>query len=109
VGKDTFGWDRYLNQILYHSKDWKSLRDEIIIRDAGLDLGMDGYEIGSKIIVHHMNPLEVSDVIDLSDYVLNPEYLICTSFITHQAIHYGDESLLITEPVYRFTGDTALW
>lgn len=109
VGEDTFGWDRYLNQVFYRSKEWKHVRDEVIVRDCGRDLGVEGYDINSKIIIHHMNPISPNDLSDLSEQLMNPEYLICTSFNTHQAIHYGDESLLVLEPIIREPNDTKLW
>jgi hypothetical protein len=89
VGEDTFGFDRYLNQQLYKSKEWKSVRDEVIIRDNGCDLGMEDYDIFGTIHVHHMNPLTSDDIINSTEYLLNPEYLICVSIDTHNAIHYG--------------------
>lgn len=109
VGEDTFGWDRYLNQNFYRSDEWKSLRDRIIIRDNGCDLGVEGYEINSRIYIHHMNPISIRDITDATEYLINPEFLICTSFNTHQAIHYGDETLLVTEPIIRKPNDTTLW
>lgn len=109
VGKNTFGWDRYLNQNFYRSDEWKSLRDRIIIRDNGCDLGVEGYEINSRIYIHHMNPISIRDITDATEYLTNPEFLICTSFNTHQAIHYGDETLLVTEPIIRKPNDTTLW
>lgn len=109
VGEDTFGWDRYLNQNFYRSDEWKSLRDRIIIRDNGCDLGVEGYEINSRIYIHHMNPISIRDITDATEYLMNPEFLICTSFNTHQAIHYGDETLLVTEPIIRKPNDTTLW
>lgn len=110
VGRDTFGHDRYLNQILYqrHPK-WKSARDYVIIRDNGCDLGIEGYEIHSKIIVHHMNPITMDDIENESDFLFDPEFLICTTHITHNAIHYGDEDLLIAEPIIRTKNDTCPW
>ena len=110
VGRDTFGHDRYLNQILYqrHPK-WKSARDYVIIRDNGCDLGVEGYEIHSKIIVHHMNPITMDDIENESDFLFDPEFLICTTHITHNAIHYGDEDLLIAEPIIRTKNDTCPW
>ncbi|WP_300899390.1 hypothetical protein [Turicimonas muris] len=109
VGESTFGFDRYLNQALYRSKEWKDLRNEIIIRDNGCDLGIEGREINDRIIIHHMNPLTADDVINRSDFVYDPNYLICVSFITHDAIHYGDISLLPKLPIERKPGDTTLW
>ena len=110
VGRDTFGHDRYLNQILYqrHPK-WKSARDQVIIRDNGCDLGVEGYEIHGKIIVHHMNPITMDDIENESDFLFDPEFLICTTHITHNAIHYGDEDLLIAEPIIRTKNDTCPW
>ena len=89
VGEDTFGFDRYLNQQLYKSKEWKMVRDAVIIRDQGCDLGLEGYDIFGTIYVHHMNPLKPEDIIDSTDYLFNPEYLVCMSLDTHNAIHYG--------------------
>lgn len=110
VGEETFGFDRYLNQVLYQRHPrWKSVRDEVIIRDCGCDLGMEGYEIYGKILVHHMNVLTVEDVERESDFVFNPEYLICTSHNTHNAIHYGNEDLLIKAPIERSRYDTCPW
>ena len=109
VGRDTFGFDRYLNQIFYNSGEWRSLRNEIIIRDNGCDLGMDGYDILDRIYIHHMNPLMVKDFVESSEFLLNPDYLICTAFNTHQAIHYGTESLLEHAPIERRPNDTCPW
>lgn len=109
VGNDTFGFDRYLNQVFYRSQRWRSIRDLVIIRDNGCDLGAEGYEIHSKIIIHHMNPITLQDIERESDFLLNPEYLICTTHNTHNAIHYGDEQLLITEPIVRARNDTCPW
>lgn len=111
VGEDTFGFDRYLNQSFYKSDEWRSIRDYVIIRDNGCDLGMDDREIpdGVRILVHHMNPIAVRDILDRSEYLLNPEYLICTVKNTHDAIHYGDESLLYTIPRERSRFDTCPW
>lgn len=109
VGNDTFGFDRYLNQVFYRSQRWRSVRDFVIIRDNGCDLGIDGYEIHSKILIHHMNPITLKDIERESEFLLDPEYLICTSHNTHNAIHYGDESLLITEPIQRTRNDTCPW
>ena len=109
VGKETFGFDRYLNQIFYRSKEWKSVRDYVITRDNGYDLGIDGREIYGKILIHHMNPITTDDILKRSEFLLDPEYLICTVKNTHDAIHYGDESLLITEPVERRKNDTCPW
>ena len=109
VGEDTFGFNRYLNQNFYRSREWKRVRDEVIMRDNGCDLGIDGYEIRGKILIHHMNPITSEDIHRVSDYLLNPEYLICVTHRTHNAIHYGDESLLITEPIARTKNDTCPW
>lgn len=109
VGKDTFGFDRWLNQVFYRSPEWKRLRDEIIIRDSGCDLGILDREIFGRILIHHMNPISKEDILDRTDLLLNPEYLICTSKRTHDAIHYGDEDLLIKDPVIRRPNDTCPW
>lgn len=109
VGESTFGFERYMNQMLYNSSKWRRLRNQIIIRDNGCDLGVEGYEIQGTIIVHHMNPISVDDLKDFSDDVFNPEYLICVSLTTHNAIHYGDKSLLPQAPVERRPGDTCPW
>ena len=109
VGKDTFGHDRYLNQVFYTSQEWRRLRDEIIIRDNGCDLGIEDREIGGKIYIHHLNPLGVNDILAHSEYLTNPEYLICTSFETHNAIHYGDINLLPRNPIERKRNDTCPW
>lgn len=109
VGSDTFGFDRYLNQIFYRSQKWKSIRDYIIIRDNGCDLGVEGYNIYGKILIHHMNPITIQDIEKESDFLLDPEYLISTSHNTHNAIHYGDENLLIKAPVERSRNDTCPW
>ena len=109
VGEDTFGFDRYLNQNFYRSREWKRVRDEVIMRDNGCDLGIDGHEIRGKILIHHMNPITSEDIHRVSDYLLNPEYLICVTHRTHNAIHYGDESLIVTAPIERTQNDTCPW
>ena len=109
VGKETFGFDRYLNQNFYRSAAWKRVRDQVIVRDNGCDLGIDDRTIYGKILIHHMNPINDRDILDLTDILLNPEYLICVSHITHNAIHYSDESLLPSEPIVRFKNDTCPW
>lgn len=109
VGKDTFGYDRYLNQLFYQTIEWKRLRRDLIIRDCGCDLGVEGYEIHGRIIIHHMNPITKEDLLDRTDYLMNPEYLICTTHSTHNAIHYGDESLLVIAPIVRSKNDTCPW
>lgn len=110
IGEDTFGFDRYLNQQFYQrDPSWKKVRDEVIIRDIGCDLGIEGREIPDSITVHHMNPLSIDDLLNRTDFLLNPEYLICTSKTTHNAIHYGDEKLLMKGPVERTKNDTCPW
>jgi hypothetical protein len=94
VGLDTFGMDRFLNQMFYNSYEWRHVREEVILRDWGCDLGVDGHEIHGKILIHHMNPITKRDILDRSDILMNPEYLITVSHETHNAIHYGDESIL---------------
>lgn len=109
VGKSTFGFDRYINQMLYTSDRWRAVRDEVIIRDDGCDLGIDDYEIADKILVHHMNPITEEDIIEERDHVFDPEFLISTSHRTHNAIHFGDSNLLPKLPIKRRPGDTKLW
>lgn len=120
VGADTFGYDRYLNQILYNSPEWKRFRNDIIIRDNGCDLACEGYEIKgwkdqegkihrARIIIHHMNPIAVDDILNHNSMVFDPENVITTVLNTHNAIHYGDEKLLVTGPVTRSPNDTCLW
>lgn len=109
VGEETFGYDRYLNQSFYHSDEWQSIRNRVILRDEGCDLGMMDHELYGKIYIHHMNPINADDIIHASDYLTNPEYLICCSHNTHNAIHYGDETLLITAPVERTPFDMCPW
>lgn len=109
VGEETFGFDRYLNQLFYKSDEWLAVRDEVIIRDLGCDLGMLDREIRSRILIHHMNPITKDDILQRSEFLLNPEYLITTTKNTHDAIHYGDESLLIKAPVERRKYDTCPW
>lgn len=109
VGEETFGFDRYINQMFYKSKEWLSIRDQVIIRDNGCDLGVKGHEIYGRILIHHMNPITKEDILNGSDYLLNPEYLITTIKNTHDAIHYGDRSLLITAPIERSRNDTCPW
>ena len=110
VGEDTFGFDRYLNQEFYQrDREWKRIRDFVIIRDQGCDLGVEGREIRGKILVHHMNPITKDDILKRSEFLLNPEYLICTLKSTHDAIHYGDENLLMKGPVERKPNDTCPW
>lgn len=109
VGKDTFGYDRYLNQVLYNSTEWKELRNRIIIRDNGCDLACEGYDINSRILIHHLNPITIDDIISRSRKIFDPDNLVCVSHSTHNAIHYGDASLLVTEPVARTKNDTCPW
>lgn len=109
VGIDTFGFDRYLNQAFYRSPEWKSVRNKVIVRDNGCDLGIEGREIHTKILVHHMNPITKEDVLNRSDLLLNPEYLITTVKRTHDAIHYGDSETLIKDPIERTANDTCPW
>ena len=109
VGKDTFGYDRYLNQMLYRSPEWKKLRNQIIIRDCGCDLACEGYEIYGRILIHHLNPITVDDVLDRSRKVFDPNNLVCITHNTHNAIHYGDASLLVTGPIVRTKNDTCPW
>lgn len=109
VGKETFGFDRYLNQVFYKSAKWRSVRDLVIVRDNGCDLGVESREIYGKIIIHHMNPITIKDIEQESDFLLDPEFLISTVHETHNAIHYGDENLLIREPIERKLNDTCPW
>lgn len=109
VGTDTFGFDRYMNQNFYRSREWKSIRDQVIVRDCGCDLGVEGYEIHGRIYIHHMNPILLEDIENRTEFLLNPEYLITTTHNTHNAIHYGDESLITMEPIVRTKNDTCPW
>ena len=109
VGEETFGFDRWLNQKFYKDPEWLAVRDKVILRDNGCDLGVPGREIRSRIIIHHMNPITTYDIVHRTENLLNPEYLICTIKNTHDAIHYGDENLLILAPVERTKNDTCPW
>lgn len=109
VGESTFGFDRYLNQVFYRSQRWKTIRDTVIIRDNGCDLGVEGYDIYGRILIHHLNPITVKDIEKESVFLLDPEFLICTTHNTHNAIHYGDEKLLYNGPVERVRNDTCPW
>lgn len=109
VGHSTFGFDRHVNQNFYRSREWKNARDFVIVRDEGCDLGIRGYEIGSDILIHHMNPMVIDDIIHGEAWVFDPEYLITTTHQTHNAIHYSDVSLLPKIVVAREPGDTKLW
>lgn len=109
VGEETFGFDRWLNQKFYRSAEWKRIRDLVIIRDNGCDLGVDGREIYGKILIHHMNPITKKDILDRTDLLLNPIYLISVTKQTHDAIHYSDESILMNDPIARSKNDTCPW
>lgn len=109
VGRDTFGFDRWINQEFYHSREWKNIRDYVIARDLGCDLGVPGYEIFARLLVHHINPLTPEDLKDGATLALDADNLITTTHRTHNAIHYGDESQLPQLPVERRPGDTKLW
>lgn len=109
VGDDTFGFDRHINQNFYRSAEWKRIRDLVIMRDNGCDLALEGYEIYGRILIHHMNPITVKDVELSTEYLMNPEYLICVTHNTHNAIHYGDEKLINKGPIVRTKNDTCPW
>lgn len=109
VGDSTFGFDRYLNQVFYRSQRWKAIRDQVIIRDNGCDLAMEGYDIHERILIHHMNPITIEDIERETAFLLNPEYLICVTHNTHNAIHYGSKELLVTAPIERRPNDTCPW
>lgn len=112
VGEETFGWERYLNQNFYTSYEWRAFRREIILRDHGCDLGMDGHEFaeGEYAIIHHMNPIDTRDIVNQTEFLMNPEYVISVRKKTHDAIHYGDESLIMEyEPIIRRPNDTCPW
>lgn len=109
VGKETFGYDRYLNQILYRTGEWKRFRRDIIVRDNGCDLACEGYTIYGNILVHHIDPITVDDVLRRDPKIFDPENVITTCLNTHNAIHYGDESLLVTDPIIRTKYDTCPW
>jgi hypothetical protein len=110
VGEDTFGFNRYLNQIFYSSGEWKQLRNSIIVRDNGCDLGIEGCEIGSDILIHHIEPITINDIKNRDAKLLDPNNLICVSKRTHNAIHFGDESILYENVVIeRFPNDTSPW
>ena len=109
VGIETFGFDRYLNQIFYKDQEWLRARDKVIIRDNGCDLGISDREIYGRILVHHINPITKEDILGRTKYLLDPEYLICTSKNTHDAIHYGDSSILLKDPIERMKNDTCPW
>lgn len=109
VGKETFGYDRYLNQLLYRSLDWRSFRDRIIIRDNGCDLACEGFELQSRIIIHHIDPITVEDILNKHPKVFDPENVVSTSHNTHLAIHYGDKNLISIGPINRYKNDTCPW
>lgn len=109
VGKDTFGFDRYLNQSFYKSPIWRKIRNEVILRDNGCDLAHPDFPIAGKIIIHHMNPVDTDDIVYQREVLLNPDYLVCVSHITHNAIHYGDMELLPSDPIERKPNDTCPW
>lgn len=109
VGDSTFGFDRYINQQFYTSRQWRQLRDFVIVRDNGCDLAFMGHEIHERLVIHHMNPMTVSSIQQGNDEILDPEFLITTTHMTHNAIHYGDENLLPRQFVERKPGDTKLW
>lgn len=109
VGARTFGFDRWMNQRFYHSLEWASVREKVILRDHGCDLGIRGFEIYRGLLVHHMNPVSSDDLNHREDWIFDPEFLITTSLKTHNAIHYGDESQLPRDPIVRKVGDTKLW
>lgn len=109
VGNPTFGYDRYFNQLFYHSSEWRRTRNQIILRDNGCDLSMPDYEIHGRIYIHHINPITKQDVEEFSDNLFDPENLVCVTFDTHNAIHYGDERTLPKIPIERVPGDTCPW
>lgn len=109
VGRSTFGFDRWINQQFYKSREWLSAREFVVIRDEGCDLGIEGYEIPSGLLVHHMNPMSPDDIKHGAEWIIDPDFLITTSLQTHNAIHYGDETLLPRGPIVRRRGDTKLW
>jgi hypothetical protein len=109
VGSSTFGYDRWINQRFYRSREWRRIRHAVILRDQGCDLGIDGYEINDSPVIHHMNPMGVDEIVHGDEDILDPEFLITTTHQTHNAIHYGDVSLLPRQHVDRRAGDTQLW
>lgn len=109
VGRESFGFDRHVNQAFYRSREWKQIRDHVIARDNGCDLGVPGYEIHTDLLVHHMNPMQVEDIVHGHPSILDPQFLITTTHQTHNAIHYGDENHIPRQLVERQAGDTQLW
>lgn len=109
VGQATFGFDRHINQIFYGSAEWQSIRDHVLLRDNGCDLGVRGYEIHISPLIHHINPMTVQDILDRSEWILDPDFLITTTHDTHNAIHYGSPSPYPKTVIQRVPGDTRLW
>lgn len=109
VGDETFGYDRYLNQQFYRSVEWRRIRNQVIVRDLGCDLGIEGYDIHGRILIHHMNPVGVEDVLHHSQNLVDPEFLIAVSHQTHNAIHYGNTETVTVSPIERTTNDTCPW
>lgn len=109
VGRETFGFDRHLNQVFYRSREWQDVRGFVIVRDYGCDLGVPGYEIFEEVLIHHINPMRVEDIRNHEDWILDPEYLITTQHDTHNAIHYGAKDLGPRVVISRSPGDTRLW
>lgn len=109
VGETTFGFDRFMNQMFYTSREWRQVRQRVILRDQGCDLGIDGYEIHRGLVIHHLNPMTIDNIRNSDPEILDPEFLITTTLLTHNAIHYGDEKLLPQVVVERRRGDTRLW
>lgn len=109
VGRETFGFDRYLNQMFYTSIEWKKFRRDIILRDNGCDLAIPGLDIVGKVFIHHLNPITKEDILNRTEYLMNPEFVICSSKLTHDAIHYGDSDLLPKGPIERKRNDTCPW
>ena len=109
VGQETFGFERYLNQKFYRTDEWRKVRDYVIVRDNGCDMAFDGREIHSRILIHHLNPVMPNDILERESWILDPEFLVCVCKQTHDAIHYGDESLLLLDPVIRTKNDTCPW
>lgn len=111
VGEETFGFDRYLNQRFYKSREWQAVRNKVIVRDNACDLAFEDREIpnGVRILIHHMNPIRIEDISYKRDWILNPDFLICTTKRTHDAIHFGDETILYSDPIERTPNDTCPW
>lgn len=109
VGAETFGFDRYLNQVLYCSQEWKRFRRQVIIRDNGCIFGLDGYDINGRLIVHHINPITLEQIEQRDPMIFSMENVVCVTHNVHEAIHYGDESLIPTDPIIRKPNDTCPW